>query len=164
MWLTDGLGEQQLRGKQRFGWVLIECGQGTAGQGTVTVKKYTHTVSVVFALSHSLMNPLRTYQNDRQTVPMYLSNLIDLFKFFFDTWFQKNRSKKTQTKNQKKYSDNELLKMLQNHEGDCLFVYFCLLDTVGNRYPPFYCWWHSPVVVSLYLHRLVSNFIRIVFV
>lgn len=55
---------------------------------------------------------------------MYLNNLIDLFKGFFYTQFQKSQSKKRQSKNQKKYSDDELLKMLQNHEGDCLFAYF----------------------------------------
>lgn len=111
-------------------WASFARVRSEYGQGTVTVKKCAHTVSVVFALSHSLMNPLRTIQNDRQTVPMHLNDLIELFKHFFCTQFQKNQSKKTRTKNQKKHSDNELLKMLQNHEGDCLFPHFCLLNAI----------------------------------
>ena len=37
--------------------------------------KYTHTVSVVFALPYTLMNPLLTPQNDRYIIPMYHHNL-----------------------------------------------------------------------------------------
>ena len=70
-------------------WVSFARVRSEYGQGTVTVKKCAHTVSVVFSLSYSLMNPLRTIQNDRQTVPMHLNDLIELFKHFFHTISEK---------------------------------------------------------------------------